>query len=45
MATEDKNLDSLDDLSGSEARRQLMRLIARQDIDEHQEIYEALERE
>jgi hypothetical protein len=45
MATEDTNLDSLEDLSGPEARRQLMRLIARQDIDEHREIYDALEHE
>lgn len=44
MATEDAP-SSADDLSPEEARRQLVRLIVRQDIDRHEDIYEELERE
>jgi len=35
----------LSELSAEEARRRLVRLMVRQDIDEHEDIYEALERE
>ena len=45
MATEENERSLVEDLSGEEARRQLMRLIARQDIDEHREIYDELEHE
>ena len=44
MATE-KDAPSELDVSPEEARRQLVRLIVRQDIDEHREIYEDLARE
>jgi death-on-curing protein len=45
MAADDEPASSISDLSPEEARRRLMRLIVRQDIDAHEEIYEALERE
>lgn len=45
MASEDTNPTSVEELTPEEARRRLLRLIARQDMDEHEEIYEALERE
>lgn len=44
MATEDTS-DSTENLSPEEARRHLIRLITRQDMDEHDEIYEELARE
>lgn len=45
MATEDTNPTSVEEITPEEARGRLLRLIARQDMDEHEEIYEALERE
>ena len=47
MATDhgDAPLSELSELSAEEARRRLVRLMVRQDIDEHENIYEALERE
>jgi hypothetical protein len=45
MAADDDAMPPVSDLSPEEARRRLMRLIVRQDIDTHEEIYEALERE
>jgi hypothetical protein len=45
MAADDEPASSISGLSPEEARRRLMRLIVRQDIDAHEEIYEALERE
>lgn len=44
MAT-DPGDTPLSELSAEEARRRLVRLMVRQDIDEHEEVYEALERE
>jgi death-on-curing protein len=45
MAADDSTATSIRDLSPAEARSRLLRLIARQDMDEHEEIYEALEYE
>lgn len=45
MATKKDAPMAIDDISPEEARRQLVRLIVRQDIDEHDEIYEELARE
>jgi len=45
MATDDTTSPSLADLSPEEARSRLLRLIARQDIDEHEGIYDDLEDE
>ncbi|WP_433632751.1 hypothetical protein [Halomicrococcus sp. NG-SE-24] len=44
MATDDSP-EAAADLSPEEARQQLIRLITRQDIDEHSEIYDDLARE
>ncbi|MGZ0747988.1 hypothetical protein [Haloparvum sp. AD34] len=44
MATENTTT-AIEDLTPEEARRRLLRLIARQDVDEHEEIYEDLEHE
>lgn len=44
MATDD-SAGTTADLSPEEARQQLIRLITRQDIDEHDDIYEQLARE
>lgn len=45
MATDDRTSVPPHELSPEEARRQLVRLIVRQDMDKHAEIYEELERE
>ncbi|WP_162833869.1 hypothetical protein [Haladaptatus cibarius] len=45
MATEDTSKTTDADTSAKEARRHLIRLITRQDMDEHDEIYEELARE
>lgn len=45
MATEDTTNTAIEDLTPEEARRRLLRLIARQDMDEHEKIYEDLEHE
>jgi hypothetical protein len=45
MASDDESVPPSPDLSPEEARRRLMRLIVRQDIEAHEDIYEALERE
>lgn len=45
MATDETDAAHLEDLSPSEARTELLRLIAEDDIAEHEEIYEALARE
>ena len=43
--SDDEPETPLSDLSPEEARRRLVRLIVRQDMDEHEEIYEQLARE
>ncbi|WP_424017125.1 hypothetical protein ACOZ4N_14755 [Halorientalis pallida] len=45
MAADDESRSISDDLSPEEARRRLMRLITRQDMDAHEEIYAELARE
>lgn len=45
MTTDDADVVSTEDLSPWEAREVLLQLIARDDIAEHENIYEALARE
>lgn len=45
MATDDLDAGRLEELSPREAREELLRLIAEDDIAEHEEIYAALARE
>jgi len=45
MATEGEQPPTPDEMSAEEARRYLIRLLGRQDLDEHEEIYEELARE
>lgn len=45
MATEESDTVPSEELSPQEAREELLRLIAEDDIAEHEEIYEALARE
>ena len=45
MAAENEQPEIPEDMSPEEARRYLIRLLGRQDLDEHEEIYEELARE
>jgi len=45
MAAERDESTALDDLSPEEARRYLIRFLGRQDLDEHEDIYEELAHE
>ena len=45
MAADDENQSISEDLSPEEARRRLMRLITRQDMDAHEDIYAELAKE
>lgn len=45
MATEREAPPNPDEMSPEEARRYLIRFLGRQDLDEHEEIYEELARE
>jgi hypothetical protein len=45
MATDDADPGVSEDLSPQEARERLLRLIAEDDMEEHEQIYEALARE
>lgn len=45
MATESDRLRIPEDMSPEEARRYLIRFLGRQDLDEHEEIYEELAHE
>jgi len=45
MATDDESDTPPPDLSPEEARRRLLRLIVRQDIDAHEDVYDELARE
>lgn len=45
MATDESNVDSGETPSQREARRRLIRLLARTDIDDHEELYEELAHE
>jgi len=45
MATEEGDVTPPEELSPREAREELLRLIAEDDIADHEEIYEALARE
>jgi hypothetical protein len=45
MAADDESQSISENLSPEEARRRLMRLITRQDMDAHEDIYEELAEE
>ncbi|WP_193588496.1 hypothetical protein [Halalkaliarchaeum desulfuricum] len=45
MATEGERPPIPEEMSAEEARRYLIRFLGRQDLDEHEEIYEELARE
>ncbi|WP_336001312.1 hypothetical protein [Halorientalis halophila] len=45
MAVDDESRSIPEDLSPEEARRRLMRLITRQDMEAHEDIYEELAEE
>jgi len=42
MATDRDHPERLEELSAEEARRYLIRFLGRQDLDEHEEIYDEL---
>jgi hypothetical protein len=42
MSTDRKHPERLDELSAEEARQYLIRFLGRQDLDEHEEIYDEL---